>query len=250
MSNLKIQELPAALICDNYIKGERKYNHEQWLVELLNHSPVFRRYNHGEDYIWVESQFDKQPDCQGKHYELDFKRAGCKSLFMHLNLHSYNITMKNGVTIFGAPQVAKDKEAINVYCLPACLSHYSSQDYSRIIDIPKDKREREIQPFLKSLYTPKNLFYIFPYLFIYLGDSQNGINEIMRYIHLWFSDSFSYRSKAVPTKDSYFGFIYEKKLIILQWDGQGFSKVDEIETKKSELFRYCCDNTNTFTSYY
>ena len=187
MSNLKIQELPAALICDNYIRGERKYNHEQWLIELLNHSPFFRQYNHGEEYTWAESQFDKQPDCLGAHYELDFKQAGCKSLFMHLNLHSYNIAMKNGVAIFSAPQVSKDKEAIDVYCLPACLSHYSSQEYSRIIEDPtKDKREQEIQPFLKSLHTPKNLFYIFPYLFIFLGESQNGFNEIMSYIHYGF----------------------------------------------------------------
>lgn len=250
MSDVKIQELPASLICKNYINGERRYNYEHWMIELLNQSSFFLQLNHGEHFFWLEDQSNKQPDCYGDFYALDFKLAGCKSLFMHLKLHSYKIDMKNGDVVFRAPQVPKDKEAINVYCLPACLSHYSQQDYLRIIEDTKDKREQEIQPFLKSLHTPKNLFYIFPYLFIYLGDSQNGINEIMSYIHLWFSDSFSYRSKAVPTKDSYFGFIYEKKLIILQWDGQGFSKVDEIETKKSDLFRYCCDNTNTFTSYY
>lgn len=103
--------LPAPLIIDGFVAGDKRCNHEYYLVELLNASPYFLNKLCNGKYKHQDEQNDAESDCCGDGYEIDFKRIESEKMLRARSIFSLGmVQIAPGCVITTRPKVTtKDK---------------------------------------------------------------------------------------------------------------------------------------------
>lgn len=253
--NMKIQFLPAGVVCDSFIKGIGSYKYEDYLVEFINSSDFFCDKSGGEPFIRPESEDKGECDCISDHYQMDFKRAASQTKFQATNLFSSQIYVEDGWTDYCAPKKEpgdKGYKPINATFLYAALRPMRKEDFDTILQSEGNQSEIEtdIKHFIHNLKTDKNLFLFFPYNFFFdeNHDFDLGLQLAIEGLNQDFRESLLYRQEKLPDRDTYFSFLYAHHLILLEWNRKQLAFIEKLPIGKSPLFMKLLDYCDVFGS--
>lgn len=242
-ANMKIELLPAGVTVDNFIKGIDPYRYSDYLLELINATPFFRKKSEGEVYVSPSSEAHGEWDCISKQYQLDFKLIASKTAMQARSIFSSQIYYDKGVTTYCGSRVdsqSKNYHPIEATRIFAALRPLSLEDLRRIRGQEEyDKQaERDVAWLLKTLETDKNLFLFFPYNFYFdeNNDISLGQNLAIQGVESDFRQALAYRSDCCPNRDTYLSFLYVRQFIITVWENASLRFVDAIPIDKSPLF--------------
>ena len=253
--NMKIQFLPAGVVCDSFIKGIGSYSYEEYLVEYVNQSEFFRKKAGKKEYTWIKEQPSGECDCVSELYEIDFKRIASKTKLQACNLFSPQIHVENGWTGYGSAKVEQDDERykpISTTILYAALRPMirDAFDATRQNKTKRSGIEDDIRCYLENLMTDKNLFLFFPYNFFF-DENDNfdlGLQLAIEGLNQDFRESLLYRQEKLPDKDTYFAFLYAHHLILLEWNKEQLAFIEKLPIGKSPLFMKLLDYCDAFGS--
>lgn len=241
--NMKIELLPAGVTVDNFIKGIDPYRYSDYLLEIINATPFFRKKSEGEVYVSPSSEAHGEWDCISKQYQLDFKLIASKTAMQARSIFSSQIYYDKGVTTYCGSRVdsqSKNYHPIETTRIFAALRSLSLEDLRRIRGQEEyDKQaERDVAWLLKTLETDKNLFLFFPYNFYFdeNNDISLGQNLAIQGVESDFRQALAYRSDCCPNRDTYLCFLYARQFIITVWENASLRFVDAIPIDKSPLF--------------
>lgn len=236
--SLVYKELPAHMIVNNYIKGEKDCNPEKYLRDYINKSSFFKDKSNGEVYKEPVDESDDQCDAHTDVYSVDFKTLLSCTKMEAKSVLSVSITKcADGWYSFGEPQ-QKNRE-MECSFLWAAVRYRSIDDFERIERSgPQDVIEKDIFRFLKNLRVKKNIILFLPVEFSYSDtrSKKEAIEGIERAIYRDFQNSIKYREKNLFGCDTYLATIYDDTMIFFELCGAGIRHVDSVSLNQSEVF--------------
>lgn len=233
-----LEQLPAAVIVKNFIKGHPADN-EEYLRDFINLSKLvtekknekFTLRNHRE-------QSDGQPDIYNSNYELDFKILIDPKYMEGKNLLSRSITeIAPGVTAYGNSKVNSKQQA--------CFINWCFRDKS-LADLIKIQQngsslpeEKVIIHILEEMSIDKHILFFLPFNFFFQGIETE--DKVAQFLIKWINDDLrglmEYRKEMVD-KDTYISFISNQFFVISQEQEKELRLFDMVNINQSELYKY------------
>lgn len=241
--SMKAQFLPASLVCNNFVEGIEPYSYEDYLLEFVNESELFRSKSGGEAYSHPQGEAKGECDCVSRQYQIDFKLVASKTALQSKRLFSHQIHVSNGITCFCASKMRADDKDYKPICatiLYAALRPMMQEsfDLARQNKTKQNGIENDIATYIKCIETDKNLLLFFPYnLFFDENDDLDlGLKLAIQGLNQDFRESLLYRKERLPNRDTYFAFLYAHNLIFLKWNDTELAFVERLPIEKSPLF--------------
>lgn len=233
-----LEQLPAAVIVKNFIKGHPADN-EEYLRDFINLSKLvtekknekFTLRNHRE-------QSDGQSDIYNSNYELDFKILIDPKYMEGKNLLSISITeIAPGVTAYGNSKVNGKQQA--------CFINWCFRDKS-LADLIKIQQngsslpeEKVVIHILEEMSIDKHILFFLPFNFFFQGVETE--DKVAQFLIKWINDDLrglmEYRKEMVD-KDTYISFISNQFFVISQEQEKELRLYDMVNTTQSELYKY------------
>lgn len=233
-----LEQLPAAVIVKNFIKGHPADN-EEYLRDFINLSKLvtekknekFTLRNHRE-------QSDGQSDIYNSNYELDFKILIDPKYMEGKNLLSRSITeIAPGVTAYGNSEISGKQQA--------CFINWCFRDKS-LADLIKIQQngsslpeEKVVIHILEEMSIDKHILFFLPFNFFFQGIETE--DKVAQFLIKWINDDLrglmEYRKKKVD-KDTYISFISNQFFVISKEQEKELSLYDMVNTNQSELYKY------------
>lgn len=153
-------DLPIAVLGNNYIKG-KKYNHEEYLVDFINHSRLVK--DKGGIFKHQKSQSNSECDAiNNTDYGIDFKRFSGSNLMEAKVITSEDVYEMNGLIVYAVSE--HNKKKYDYYDMFESIQMNPSLLTSKINTKDKNLLE-DIELVKKLLSTKKNLMIFLPYEF-------------------------------------------------------------------------------------
>jgi len=251
--NMKIQFLPAGVVCKDFIKGIESYSYEDYLIEFVNQSDFFLAKSEGDRFIHPGEESHGECDCVSDAYQMDFKLAASKTKLQSKRLFSSQIHVGNGWTSYGGPQKepgSKGYKPIKATFLHVALRSLRQNDLDAISksNVKQSGIENDLRHFVQCLQVNKNLFLFFPYNFFFdeNNDFDLGLMLAVQGLNQDFCESMIYRQKECPEKDTFFAFLYAQHLVILEWRGEQLVYIEKIPIQRSPLFMKLLNYSDEF----
>lgn len=237
--NFSIELLPGALILKDSVKGDENCGYEQYLFEFINKSNYFKEKSNNKPYFRPVDESNGECDCISENYELDFKLIVASTLLhakKELSLQSHKIS--NTLIITSAPRRSGEMQCVQLH---EALRLYSLEQLEIILQqqYKYGTIKRDMQTYLKTLKVEKNLLLFFPFFFSTCEsyDFDLVIENIIKVLNNDFRESIRFRNKYCATYDTYFCFIYNDKLIILEFKkGDYMEKIEIMKLSNSKTF--------------
>lgn len=239
---VKIDLLHAALINKDFVTGENNCDYEQYLFEVIQMSQYFKTKSNNKQYSRPVSEAHGECDCVSDDYELDFKLLATSTRLqaskeLTASIHSIG----NGATMVGAPR--RPNTQMTVVQLHAAIRPYSLNQLETILNgtYAYGTIECDIKTYLEKLMIQKNLFLFFPFKFN--TDNKYDFDIVIDYLinalNSDFKESIKFRNKNSNNFDTYFAFVYENKLIILEFNSNDkMEKIEVIDLFNSPTYKY------------
>lgn len=241
--SMKAQFLPASLVCNNFVEGIEPYSYEDYLLEFVNESELFRSKSGGEAYSHPQGEAKGECDCVSRQYQIDFKLVASKTALQSKRLFSHQTYVSNGVTCFCTSKIGpddKEYKPIRATILYAALRPMIQESFDHVRQNKSKKNgiENDIATYIKCIETDKNLLMFFPYnlFFDENDDFDLGLKLAIQGLNQDFRESLLYRKERLPNRDTYFAFLYAHNLIFLKWNDTELAFVERLPIEKSPLF--------------
>lgn len=235
--------LPPETIIEGFVQNDDKCNYEFYLVELLNSSKWFAD-SFNKEFKLCENQSHKECDAYSDEYGLDFKLIASKTRLQASSIFSSQTTLLCDGVVARSMSKVQGKE-INATRLHAALRQLTYDDLKSIGTAQYDHQclEDDIQTFLKSLETCKNLMLFFPYkLYFDLEYMQeSAIEIIIEALNSDFKQSFIYRSIYAPGYDTFFVTIYDRDFLIMKLKDNTLYHLETVSINKCATFMHLLD---------
>ena len=243
----RIKLLPAELIIKNFVYGLENCNYEEYLLEFINRSKYFLEKSNGKTYTAPESESHSECDCNSPDYKMDFKLLASKTMLQGRSICSFGkSSTADGVALIHEPK--KKGASIRSTYIHVALRDYSLEQLEQLKEHKTKKQgiENDIWEILDTMETEKNLFLFFPFCF-FLDDKNYNYStdteQLSKMIYADFQNVLQYRHYHAPVFETYFSFLYNRKMIIMRLDSDHFSVIDCLELTSSSIFQnilsYC-----------
>ena len=240
---MEAKMLPAPLIIKNFVQGERAYDYEQYMLELINCSEWFSK-NYPGGFEMPISEANGECDAINQNYQLDFKLFASKTAIQAKSILSPQIYTMNGVTSFGRSK--KVNSFIRSTRIFAVFRQWSLDDLIRIRDSNNKQygEENDVHTVLKTLEVKKNLLLFFPYIFSFREPHQYNaaIESIVTGLNHDFETAFLYREQYASKYDTFLTCIYGESFLIFSVCDGKLLLVDSVETKNIKIFTTLLDS--------
>lgn len=246
IQGLKLSLLPASTIIKGFVKNDPKCNYEYYLVELLNNSKWFST-RYSEKFIWCPNQSHRECDTYSSGYGLDFKLVAAQTRLQASSIFSQQIELiANGVVSYSACKVRG--KTITATRLHAALRGNSVEDLKTMRTEEYTHRgvQSDLQTYLETLETPKNLMLFFPYRFRFDKDhlQADPIGTVIEALNYDFNQSFAYRASQAPNYDTFFVTIYYNDFILCKVNNNTACYLESIPTDKCPTFVHLLEYQN------
>lgn len=230
--------LPAELVISGFIPNDPNCNCEKYILEFINKSSFFLNKSKGQQYSPPPSEASGECDYNTDSYLLDLKLIGAQSSLSAKSNLSYGKTLiAPGVLATHASKGRKGQKAGRIHAL---LRDKNLQQLRQIRNKSTglNQEEKDVSQFLKKLETKKNLLLFFPYEMRFSDgiDFGSGLSKIQDALYSDFSVAMQYRASMQPNFDTFFTFLYARKIIFLESTFEGFSFVDSVSLEESPIF--------------
>ncbi len=241
---MKAKLLPAPLIIKNFVDGDKNCNYENYLLELINVSKLFRDKSPC-GFHKSSSESNGECDAISETYQLDFKLLASKTALQGRSILSYQISkMTDGVTAYsGSKCPGGSVHATRIY---AALRDCSLTD---LIEMKKEQSkeqsiENDICTFLNTLEFKKNLLLFFPYEFTFdtphtfeekIKSSIEGLNND-------FETSFMYRNQCSPQYETFFVYLCDDCFVICSVENCKLHYIEYVHTKYTPTYKNIIDS--------
>lgn len=245
-TDLLIKLLPAEYIISGFIKNMPDCDSEVYLLECINQSPFFMKKTRGSHFLRQISQSNGECDCyagnEHNRYELDFKLFGSQKALQAKSIFSLQVEKLRDGYVYSVPK-KKEGTIKATWILKALkgLSLFELEQVAHGEDLDRFDKDinDDIRHVLKKLNVKKNLF-LFLIEYFYFNNScyvfNNELEDILHTLNTYLSGMLLYRKKYAEGHDTFFSFIFDKKLIISQFGENGIALVDVVDLEKSETF--------------
>lgn len=233
-----LEQLPAAVIVKNFIKGHPADN-EEYLRDFINLSKLVTEKKNEKFTLRKHcEQSDGQSDIYNSDYELDFKILIDPKYMKGKSLLSRSITeIASGVAAYGNSKVNGKQQACFINW---CFRDKSLVDLKRIqqngASLPEEKVIIDI---LEEMSTDKDILFFLPFNFFFQGIETD--DEVAKFLIQWINDDLKglieYRKEKVE-KDTYISFISNQFFVISKEQEKELSLYDMVNTNRSELYKY------------
>ena len=241
-----LEQLPAAVIVKNFIKGHPADN-EEYLRDFINVSKLVKE-NKNEKFILRKhhEQSDRQSDIYNSEYELDFKILIDPNYMEGKNLLSRSITeIAPGVTAYGNSKVNGKQQACFINW---CFRDKSLNDLKKIqqngSSLPEEK---VIIHILEEMSIDKHILFFLPFNFFFQGIETE--DKVAKFLIKWINDDLrgliEYRKEKVD-KDTYISFISNQFFVISKEQEKELKLYDMVYTNQSELYKYLINVSKQF----
>ena len=241
-----LEQLPAAVIVKNFIKGHPADN-EEYLRDFINLSKLVKE-NKNEKFILRKhhEQSDRQSDIYNSEYELDFKILIDPNYMEGKNLLSRSITeIAPGVTAYGNSKVNGKQQACFINW---CFRDKSLNDLKKIqqngSSLPEEK---VIIHILEEMSIDKHILFFLPFNFFFQGIETE--DKVAKFLIKWINDDLrgliEYRKEKVD-KDTYISFISNQFFVISKEQEKELKLYDMVYTNQSELYKYLINVSKQF----
>ena len=240
IKGLKLRTLPAPVIIKNFVKDDPSCNYEHYLVELLNSSKWFAQ-NHEKKFVWVEKQSKGEPDARSGEYGLDFKLMLAESRLQGISIFStqYALLPDEKVSIFPSKN---PNGTIAATRLHTALRRLTIVELKAIrgSEYKKQTVEFDIQSYLDTLETKKNILLFYPCQFYFGARYQHNrsIENFINALNSDFASSFEYRAIVAPDYDTFFVTIYYTDFVLFEVKNGEASYLESIPTGKCPTFMH------------
>ena len=241
-----LEQLPAAVIVKNFIKGHPADN-EEYLRDFINLSKMVAEKENEKFSLRKHcEQSDGQSDIYNSNYELDFKILTDPKYMEGKNLLSRSITeIVPGVIAYGNPKV-NDKQQ-------ACLINWCFRDKS-LADLKKIQQNGSSSPeekliihIMEEMSIDKHLLFFLPFNYFFQGIETE--DKVAQFLIKWINDDLKglieYRKEKVD-KDTYISFISNQFFVISQEQEKELRLYDMVNTNQSELYKYLMNVSKEF----
>ena len=238
-NELYYSSLHATLIVKNFVKGDKNCNYEKYLLELINESQYFwEKFNH-IPFVKPKKEDAGESDCYSGNYGLDFKLVLSQTnMQAKRELTSQIYLLAEGIRATSTPR--RPNESMTVSKLHVALRENSLEDLIRIRGEKHEygSLEFDIQAYLETLETNKNLFLFVPLRFYFKEEVNfnDAILEIANVVPKDYITSLHYRNKFIDDKDLYLALIYNETLLILKATDGNFILKDTVDMNKSSTY--------------
>ena len=233
--------LPAELIINNYVKGERLCNYELYLTEFLNASDYFSN-RLTKPFVHQKEQNYGECDAYSGEYGIDFKLVISMSEAQAKRELSVAIRKDScGGVVYSKPQGRY--ETIRKVVLVNALKLYNYDDLEKL-SVKKEFKtltEKDINMFLKTLRKQKNLFLFLPLVFLPKEevDLDEAINSIKDFLNDSFRNSFLYREKRNENNyKTFFSCFLDEYYLIFLVKSANLDYIENIPIIKSKTFTH------------
>lgn len=241
-----LEQLPAAVIVKNFIKGHPADN-EEYLRDFINLSRLVTEKGN-EKFILRKhcDQSDGQSDIYNSNYELDFKILIDYKYMEGKNLLSRSIKeIAPGVTVYGNSKVNSKQQACFINW---CFRDKSLADLIKIQQIGSSlPEEKVIIHKLKEMSIDKHILFFLPFNFFFQGIETD--DEVAKFLIKWINDDLKglieYRKEKVE-KDTYISFISNWFFVISKEQEKELKLYDMVNTNQSELYKYLINVSKQF----
>lgn len=243
---LRIRPLRIGFVKKDYI-GNFDSNYEEYLTDFLN-SSKFVEDNGNKKFHIISKQENGEYDVTNGIYALDYKLLIDSKTTENMSYYSETIEVdKNGVIYYGMSK--KTGNWIRYY-FPNILKGLSQMDFEQI-NCSEKKDLNEIQKLVKDyidkILKNKNILYFIPYNLFF--ENKNMTKEEI----VWVVDILSeglkgfldFRTSYIKDKDTYFGFISNRNIIFLKYDGI-LQLYDIVSIDKSKLYLKISDLSDSW----
>lgn len=247
IQGLKLRLLPASTIIKGFVKNDPKCNYEYYLVELLNNSEWFSTH-YPKKFIWCPNQSQGECDAYSDDYGLDFKLIAAKTRLQASSIFSPQIdVITDGVVSYSASKVRG--KTIPATRLHAALRGNSVEALKtiRTEECAHQGVESDLQTYLETLETPKNLMLFFPYRFRFVEDllQTDPVGTVIKALNHDFNQSLVYRASQAPNYDTFFVTIYCNDFILCKVNNDTACYIESIPTDKCPTFVHLSEYQNT-----
>lgn len=238
IQGLRYKYLPATSVIANFVKNDPNCNSEHYLVELLNQSKWFSR-KHEKKFIWCKDQSNKQCDAYSEEYGLDFKLVLAQTRLHGISVFSTRYALLPDGTVSTLP-CKKQKGTITATRLHTALRGLTVDNLKAIRCSKYDYQtiEFDIQEYLDTLETKKNLLLFYPCQFYFVEQYQHNrsIENFLYALNSDFASSFAYRTLVTPDYDTFFVTIYYDDFILCEIKDNAASYLESIPTDNCPTF--------------
>lgn len=240
IQGLKFRVLPAPTIITDFVKNDPKCNYELYLVELLNNSKWFSE-RYSEKFVWCANQSHHECDTYSGGYGLDFKLMLAESRLQGISIFSTQYTLLTDEKVSISPS-KNPNGTIVATRLHTALRRLTIEELKVIrgSEYKQQTVEFDIQKYLDTLETKKNILLFYPCQF-YFGPQYQHNRSIENFTYALNSDfasSFAYRALIAPDYDTFFVTIYYTDFVLFEVKNNKASYLESIPTGKYPTFMH------------
>lgn len=228
------KKIPVVVLRNNFIKGDDKYNYENYIVDFINYSKLVDEKD-GQFFHHQEEQSNSEADASNGFYDIDFKIL-CEPEQIHaLTSNSMQIYKTNReTTAFAMPKSAKSMGYYNMMRVFIKWPRILTDGY----EIGDDKLLKAVNVIKKMLATNKNIMILLPfeYYFDEYQTNEDIVKEIINKLNVPFNVMREYRM-AQTQCDLYFIFKSKRYMVIVDAN-KDVCFYDMVPYNCSGLFEY------------
>lgn len=230
--------LPAPLLIEGFVRGEKDCSYEQYMLEVINSSKWFAQ-NHPGEFMAPISEAHGECDAANEDYSLDFKLLASKTALQARSILSPQVeVITDGVAFYSGCKVTNSH--IRATRLYALFRGKTLEDLNEIRNSKEKKYgvDNDLLTALKVLETHKNLLLFFPYEFTF--DTKHEYNEaitsITEALNSDFHVALEYRKVHANSYDTFLACIYCKEFLIFKIENQKIQLCDSVKTNDVATF--------------
>lgn len=244
---LHYQILEAPLVIKRFVANDPACNYEKYLIEFINASTWFAK-KFDTPFISPESEESGQCDANSGMYGLDFKLIASKTKLQAKSIFSFQIVkMTDGAYAYCQPKsngnmkTTRFPQAIRGLTIDKILEMCSRSSRKQGV-------ENDVNEYMCTLDTNKNLLLFFPYRFDYekKGELTDDVLSVIEQCNEDFCVTLEYRAQRYPALDTFFAFLYDYYFIFCKWTGERLAFLEAVPVEQSKTFMYLaltyCDN--------
>lgn len=241
-----IKMLPAEYVISHFIKNMPECDYELYLLECINQSSYFMTKTGGTAFVLQGPQSHGECDCYANEkmqYGLDFKLFTSEKALHANSIFSLQVEqLAPGAYVYSVPK--KERGQITATWITKVLNGLSLYELEQVARGENSTKlnntaNEDVRQVLLKLETSKNLFFFLTNYFYFQDDNydyQEEVGDIVSTLSKQLEGIVLYRKKHSGNFDTFFSFIFDKKLVITQFEETGLVLVDFVELSKSETF--------------
>lgn len=244
---LHYQILEAPLVIKRFVADDPACNYEKYLIEFINASAWFAK-EFSASFISPASEENSQCDAYSGMYGLDFKLIASKTKLQASSIFSFQIVkMADGAYAYCQP---KSNGNMKTTRFPQAIRGLTIKDIFDLCSHSSKKQgiENDVDEYMSTLNTNKNVLLFFPYRFDYeeKGELMDDVLSVIDQCNEDFCVTLNYRAHQYPTLDTFFAFLYDYYFILCKWIDGRLTFIETIPVERSTTFMHLalayCDN--------